>query len=89
MEFTAFLMIFNRALAALYGLGFIAFHFMVLWLMQLTFPLNVEVVATVCLNLTGWIIWWRFRKEPLPLGEPVPADRDPALLNTSPALPQS
>lgn len=83
LEFTAFLVFFNRGLAALYGLGFMAFHLMVLWLMQLTFTQNTEILAVVCVNLTGWLIWWRFRKEPAPVT--VPSDLDPGLLNTSPA----
>ena len=85
MEFTAFLLILNRGLAALFGVLIIAFHFLVLWLMQLTFPLNVEVVFSICVNLTGWIIWWRFRKEPA--GESIPSSPDPALPNTVPAAP--
>ena len=85
MEFTAFLLILNRGLAALFGVLIIAFHFLVLWLMQLTFHLNVEVVFSICVNLTGWIIWWRFRKEPA--GESIPSSPDPALPNTLPAAP--
>lgn len=56
MEATALFLIFSRSLAAIYGILIIAFHLLVLWLMQLTFPLNVEAVLVALVNLPGWII---------------------------------
>ncbi len=63
MEATAFLLIFNRGWAALYGVAILAFHLMVLWLMKLAFPQNIEIIFVLLLNLPGWVIWWRLRKE--------------------------
>ena len=75
MEFSAFLLIFHRGLAALYGIAIIAFHLMVLWLMELTFPQNIEVVLVLCLNVPGWLVWWKFRRS-RPVVDPSPRDPD-------------
>jgi hypothetical protein len=63
MEITAFLMIFNRGWAALFGVAILAFHLLVLWLMKLAFPQNIEIIFVLLLNIPGWVIWWRLRKE--------------------------
>ncbi len=63
MEITAFLMIFNRGWAALFGVAILAFHLLVLWLMKLAFPQNIEIIFVLLLNIPGWVIWWRLRKD--------------------------
>lgn len=62
MEATSLFLILSRSLALLYGVLIIAFHLLVLWLMQLTFPLNVETVLVVCVNLPGWLIFLARRR---------------------------
>ena len=75
LEFSAFLLIFHRGLAALYGVAIVAFHLLVLWLMELTFLQNIEVVVVLCLNVPGWLIWWKFRQRSP--GVPSPSLPDP------------
>lgn len=62
LEGTAFLLIFRRSWAAMYGAGIIAFHVMVLHLMELVFVENLLVVGIALLNIPGWIIWWSNRR---------------------------
>ena len=84
MEFSAFLLVFHRGIAALYGVAIIAFHLLVLWLMELTFPQNIEVVLVLCLNVPGWLIWWKFRRSQ---AASIPSPRDPVGNDTPPGLP--
>jgi hypothetical protein len=62
LEATAFLLILRRGWAALFGLGIISFHLLVLHLMELTFLENIFVVGIALLNLPGWLIWWSNRR---------------------------
>ena len=66
LEATAFLLIFRRSWAALYGFGIISFHLLVLHLMELAFVENLLVVGIALLNLPGWLIWWSNRRNPDP-----------------------
>ncbi|MGH7788284.1 MAG: hypothetical protein ACRERC_15545 [Candidatus Binatia bacterium] len=58
VEVLALLAVRSRQLATLCGLALISFHGLVLWLMRLSFPLNVETVWVVLVNVPGWLIWW-------------------------------
>jgi hypothetical protein len=56
MEALAFLLLLNRGLSALFGVAIIGFHMLVMWLMHLTFPMNIETVLVASINLPGWLI---------------------------------
>jgi len=61
VELSAFFIVLHRGFATMLGLALISFHFLVLWLMGLTFPLNVGTLWVVAVNLPAWLIWCSYR----------------------------
>ena len=56
-ELFAFLAPLNRRMAFLFGVGLIAFHKIVGYVMQLTFPLNEAVLLIFYINVPFLIVW--------------------------------
>lgn len=56
LEMFAFLALIDRRAALAVGMALVALHGSVEWLMELTFPLNQQVVAVFFVNAPGWVI---------------------------------
>ena len=58
LELFAFLLCFNRRMAALFGVALWVFHSTVSELMRLGFALNKQMLVIFCINLPFWIYWF-------------------------------